>query len=410
MCGIPENKKIKWYLAMFAVILIADIMVIGAGYRSYREETVRIAGVVNEEITGSLTFEEAEKVLEDYGYNTDGTWTMHDGFVRLCITAAVSSAVLFFAAAAVIKGVEKESGRKYKKVLDDARKDIEAAAEGMYIPSDNESFSDISGNIIDNCAAELKGAVDRLYGNMCLTRESAEQDRNETKNVVTDISHQLKTPVSAIESTFEILQAKDLTDNERDEFEKQMAIQLASLEKLVSTLVNVSRLESGMINIALSEGKLFDTILDAVNGVWIRADRKNITIEYDDNSSLNMLEVMQDRKWLSEAFINILDNAVKYSEEHTVIRISVYDMSYMARIEFKDQGMGIPSAEKYKVFQRFYRGSSADVSGEEGSGVGLYLARRIISQHGGTVMVKDNVSDGVKRGCVFVVQIPLIRK
>ena len=79
----------------------------------------------------------------------------------------------------------------------------------------------------------------------------------------------------------------------------------------------------------------------------------------------------------------------------------------MMRIEFKDLGMGIPDEEKHSVFKRFYRGTAS--STEEGSGVGLYLARRIISEHHGTIMVKDNVVNGEKRGSVFIVHLPCIR-
>ena len=162
-----------------------------------------------------------------------------------------------------------------------------------------------------------------------------------------------------------------------------------------------------MINIKLTEGSLFDSILEAVNRIWLKADEKNIKIEVNDFGEDRMQTIMCDKKWLSEAFVNILDNAVKYSKENTEVSIYITKLNQMMRIEFKDLGMGIPDEEKHSVFKRFYR--SPAVSLEEGSGVGLYLARRIISEHHGTIMVKDNVINGEKKGSVFVVHLPCIR-
>lgn len=110
---------------------------------------------------------------------------------------------------------------------------------------------------------------------------------------------------------------------------------------------------------------------------------------------------------LSEAFVNILDNAIKYSDENMNISIYIMKLNAMVRIEFKDQGSGISDEEKHSIFKRFYRGNNS--SSVEGSGVGLYLARRIISEHNGTIMVKDNVVDGKKKGSIFVVHLPIIQ-
>lgn len=186
-----------------------------------------------------------------------------------------------------------------------------------------------------------------------------------------------------------------------------MGFQIAALEKLIFSLVNISRLESGMINIKLTEGNLFDAILEAVNGIWLKADEKNIPIEFEDCSEDKIPAIMCDKKWLSEAFVNILDNAIKYSEENTKISIHIMKLNQMVRIEFKDQGMGIPDEEKHNIFKRFYRGINSDLA--DGSGVGLYLARRIISEHHGTIMVKDNMVNGEKKGSIFVVHIPIIK-
>lgn len=117
------------------------------------------------------------------------------------------------------------------------------------------------------------------------------------------------------------------------------------------------------------------------------------------------LRIMQDRKWLCEALINLLDNAVKYSPSGTMITLRAFRMTSFLRIEIQDQGIGIPRENYHKVFQRFYRGKQPEVQREEGAGVGLYLARRIIEGHHGTIAL-DTRRKNKEKGTVFVVQLP----
>ena len=112
---------------------------------------------------------------------------------------------------------------------------------------------------------------------------------------------------------------------------------------------------------------------------------------------------MQDKRWLGEAVINVLDNAVKYSPCGSKIFIRLQKRNYLVRMEIEDQGIGIPQNEYHKIFQRFYRGSSKEVMEKSGTGIGLFLSREIIEKHGGTIMV---TSGKKKKGSTFVIQLP----
>lgn len=318
----------------------------------------------------------------------------------------ISSSVLYLIIAVSLKKQEKETENKYNYIIGDIERILNALKDGSYNPS-NADFKKLAGTEVSLNVARLETLIDSLYSSISVMKEKAENDKRETKDVVTDISHQLKTPLAAIKSTFEIMQNNNLSTDERKEFETLMGFQIAALEKLILSLVNISRLESGMIDIKLKEGSLFDAVLEAVNGIWLKADDKNISIDFDDFGEAEAPTIMCDKKWLSEAFINILDNAVKYSDENTKISIHIMKLNAMIRIEFKDWGIGIPDEEKHNVFKRFYRGINGNSA--DGSGVGLYLARRIISEHHGTIMVKDNVINGQKKGSVFVVHLPIIQ-
>lgn len=153
-----------------------------------------------------------------------------------------------------------------------------------------------------------------------------------------------------------------------------------------------------------------DTIITAVNRVYPKASEKNIEFNFDYEDSLNNLAIMQDAKWLGEAIINILDNAIKYSPDHSEIFIRIQKRIGFIRIELEDQGFGIPKEEYHKIFKRFYRGNQPKVKAQSGSGIGLFLAREIIEKHQGTITVSSRLctedNNNSRCGSTFVIQLP----
>lgn len=184
------------------------------------------------------------------------------------------------------------------------------------------------------------------------------------------------------------------------------------MEILLQSLLQISRLEAGLIQIEKSQQSLSDIILIAVNRVYPKASEKNIELSFDCESSLEKMKIMLDKKWLSEALINVLDNAIKYSPRDSKIDIRLQKRNMILRIEIEDQGIGIPSEEYHKVFQRFFRGTIQQVKEANGSGIGLYLARKIIEEHHGTISVSSNWnrSLGTEKkypGSTFLIQLPI---
>lgn len=225
------------------------------------------------------------------------------------------------------------------------------------------------------------------------------------KRLVTEISHQLKTPITALKSNMDVLQRDEITDEEKKEFTNRIALQIMGLEKLTDSLVNISRMETGMIEIKKENAPIFNTILEAVNRIYTKAEEKKIEISLDGVEGLEEIMIPHDRKWLCEALLNLLDNGIKYSPEGSSIEISLEKRKSFLRIEVKDQGIGIPKEEYHKVFARFYRGDSKAVQSTEGSGIGLYLARKIVEQHHGMLFI-DKTSGRSQIGSKFVMQIP----
>ena len=225
----------------------------------------------------------------------------------------------------------------------------------------------------ENNQEELREKYIELQNHFEKVREKLSREENNTKSLITDISHQLKTPIASLKMSCELAGSADLTWEEREEFYKKEWDEIQRLENLLDSLIHVSRLESGMIQIQPEMGSLKNTLVQAVNSVYMKAYEKSIDISLDEFQDV---QIVHDSKWTGEVFVNILDNAVKYSPEHTEIRIRVTELATCMMLEFIDQGTGIPAEEAHRVFQRFYRGNQEYVKKQEGSGVGLYLAEK----------------------------------
>lgn len=270
----------------------------------------------------------------------------------------------------------------------------------------SEDYSTLQEGLPTGCVFS-ESFTDTLYklGNKLKTKTQAlSAERDDTKTLVTDISHQLKTPISALNSCFAMCMEAD-TEEERAGFLQRCALQIQKLESLVTVLVNISRLETSLITLKQETVPLSDLLADAVNTVYEKALQKGISIEVctAEQEDVTGTSLFLDRRWSAEAIANLLDNAVKYSPTNSIITIRLRQFYSYISVEIIDQGIGIPKEEYNQIFQRFYRGSHPLVKQTEGSGVGLYLTRRIIEEQGGTVSVKSAAG----QGSVFVLRLPL---
>jgi signal transduction histidine kinase len=155
-----------------------------------------------------------------------------------------------------------------------------------------------------------------------------------------------------------------------------------------------------MIEIKPTSYSIKTTLKESVSTVFMKAFDKNIEIITEEFEDINILH---DPKWTREAFVNVLDNAVKYSESGTSINLRVQKLINYIIVEIEDEGIGIDKSDYTKIFKRFYRGNAKKVVESEGSGVGLYLVRRILEEQGGSIRVKKSLSGG----SVFQLTLPI---
>ena len=213
--------------------------------------------------------------------------------------------------------------------------------------------------------------------------------KQEVQQMVSDISHQLKTPIANIRMYSDTIAGKELPRQQEQKFLEILSGQVKKLEFLVNALIKMSRLESRLIRLQ-KEDTLVPVLLEEVtDSVTPRADAKNISIQVNcpENLALSC-----DPKWTAEALFNILENAVKYTGENGEILIRAERLGMYSKIEITDNGIGISPDRVNDIFKRFYRDSQ--VKRIEGLGIGLYLSRHIISQQGGYIRVHSKPGAG----------------
>ena len=240
----------------------------------------------------------------------------------------------------------------------------------------------------------LESKLGEYLSSSSLSAKKVEEEKEKIKTLISDISHQTKTPIANLVLYSELLAEEDLSGSAK---EKVAAInsQSEKLKFLIDSLVKMSRLESGLMTYVPVESSVDELLESITDSLSAKAASKGISIGYEPTT----LYINSDPKWTYEALFNIADNAVKYTWEGGVkMRATEYEM--FVRIDIEDTGIGISEEDSAKVFSRFYR--SREVSGEDGVGIGLCLAREIITGVGGYIRLESTPGKGSK----FSVYIP----
>lgn len=222
------------------------------------------------------------------------------------------------------------------------------------------------------------------------------EEKETLKELVSDISHQTKTPLANIKLCLEMIEGH-INDEEGKSYYTRLTKQVDKLDFLIQSMIKMSRLETGTIKVHKKITPISETLGEAISAVVLKADSKNIQIHvnYDESLLLN-----HDKKWTSEALVNLLDNAVKYTESGGRIYVSVQRQELFTKISIRDTGKGILPERQGLIFSRFYR--EPEIHDQEGVGIGLFLAREIVTLQGGYIKVSSEPG----RGSDFMLYLP----
>jgi signal transduction histidine kinase len=231
--------------------------------------------------------------------------------------------------------------------------------------------------------------------------EVIRRDRDASREFLADVSHELRTPLAALRTFNELLREKAGDDvAARAEFLESSAQQIERLDWLAQNLLELSKLDSGLIRLDLRPDDLRATVLSAVEQAQVSAQRRGISLT--DELPDAPLVIRHDPQRLGQVLVNLIGNALKFTPRGGSVRVTMTPHNRGARIAVIDTGIGIEAKELPRIFERFYRGSRASEARSSGSGLGLAIVRSIVEMHRGRIMVESRVGSG----STFAVTLP----
>ena len=243
----------------------------------------------------------------------------------------------------------------------------------------------------------LEHKMARYIGILRTREQKVQQEKENIQSFISDISHQTKTPLSNIILYSQLLLEEQELGKRQRELAEEIGEQSGKLDWLIQSLIKMSRMETGLITPVPVRIPAMQPIGAAVAQMEPKAEEKGIRVEVSCDGSI---QACCDPRWTGEALFNILDNAVKYTPPGGFIAVSAVSYELFARIDISDTGVGMEEQELPRIFHRFYRCRNA--SATEGIGIGLYLAREIVSAQGGYIKVASKPGEG----SVFSVFLP----
>lgn len=288
------------------------------------------------------------------------------------ILAIAGTAALI--AAVVIVIVSRSKTRKTASKLNDM---LDRAIDGTF----EETVYDESIN------SQLESKLADYLAVSSLSAKRVEEEKDKIKSLISDISHQTKTPIANLMLYGELLEEEEgITPSMKDKIDAIIS-QSGKLQFLVDALVKMSRLENGILKLTAVTVRCDDLMEQVCYDLSPKAEAKGLDLRSDHSD----VTVSCDPKWTLEALTNIVDNAIKYTDKGKVT-LSAKKYEMFSVISVKDTGRGMTEDEKTKIFGRFYRGEGS--TSTEGVGIGLALAREIVTGEGGYIKVMSAPGKG----------------
>ena len=240
-------------------------------------------------------------------------------------------------------------------------------------------------NIDENSEDELSILKNELYKITIMLKEDAEnskKDKLKLKDSLSDISHQLKTPLTSINIMLDnILDNPDMDSNTKEKFIQNIKREITNISSLVGEILKLSKFDASVIKFEEQQVFIDDIVKSAISNVEMMAELKNINIEVNNRDNIKLV---CDAKWQIEAITNVLKNCIEHSKDDSTITIDIDSNKIYKQITIKDNGEGIDEKDLPHIFERFYKGKN---SSKDSVGIGLALAKTIIEKDNGSIKV-----------------------
>lgn len=244
---------------------------------------------------------------------------------------------------------------------------------------------------------ELSILKNEIYKTTVMLKENAEnsnKEKLELKDSLSDISHQLKTPLTSILIMLDnLIDDPQMDENIREDFIRDIKREINSINFLVQSILKLSKLDTNTVNFIEEKNDLNEIVNQAIKNVTMLSDLKNVSVILKSNS--NSI-IKCDFKWQVEAISNIIKNCIEHSNKDSEVIITIEDNKAYSKITIKDSGIGIDKEDLPHIFERFYKGKNAT---PDSIGIGLSLAQTIIKKDNGTISVKSS-----NKGTTFTIK------
>lgn len=267
---------------------------------------------------------------------------------------------------------------KTRRIMDSLNKMLDTAIDGSFQEHHFE----------ESLLSAVESRMNQYLSASEVSARNLAEEKDSIKQLIADISHQTKLPIANILLYTQLLEEQELTEDCRG-YVLAQHVQAEKLSFLITALVKLSRLETGIMALHPSPALLAPMLEELQLQFQSKAKEKEISLTFE---APEKAEAVFDAKWTAEAVGNLIDNAVKYTPAQGKVAVRVMPYQLFCRIDVIDSGAGIPEEELSKVFTRFYRSRQNDK--EEGVGLGLYLARQILSEEGGYIKASSKPGAG----------------
>ena len=246
-----------------------------------------------------------------------------------------------------------------------------------------------------DCTSKIRD-VREVYGSFnTMVKELGNTETLQT-DFVSNVSHEFKTPINAIEGYASLLQDSQLTDEQKNAYIDKIIFNTRRLSDLVGNILLLSKVNNQTISLKASTFRLDEQVRQSILALESKWEKKEIEFDID----LDEIEYIGYENLLSHVWLNLIDNAVKYSPQNGQIRIRLKQLAGSVTFSIWDNGLSIPEADIGRIFNKFYQGDNSHAS--EGNGLGLALVRKIVAAAHGTI----NVTSSEDAGTEFVVALP----
>lgn len=385
----------KHFIIVWIVVVITFFIISFVDYKSYvritnnftnniiSEVVKNYPDVTEEEIIEIINSSdnEASDILASFGIDINSMGVLksiNDNFYRNLIINSIVLLVISIVIFLLIFFYDKKEKRELDKIVD-YLKELNRGNYDLKIDLNSEGILSILKNEIYTTTVMLREMASREY-----------LDKITLKENLANISHQLKTPLTSISILVDNLCDEEVDKKTELEFLNDIKRQVDNINYLVIVLLKLSRFDANVITFKKDDINVKKLILECMKNLDVIREVKNINIHV---SGANDVEFIGDYKWESEAISNILKNAIEHTLNGKFIYISFKDKSLYTEIIIEDEGLGMSEKEKNRIFERFYKGSSTN---SNNFGIGLSLAKEIITKDNGKIIVKSEVNKGTK--------------